>query len=103
MAERSACRRTVRCHEHWLARLNVNEPEHSGDRILEISEIHRQQKSRLSAEMPACGTGAILIITDHDVRSLYLDLRRNLTGYRAKHGISAEIVDIDGTGVLWRK
>ena len=23
--------------------------------------------------------------------------------YRAKHGISAEIVDIDGTGVLWRK
>jgi hypothetical protein len=50
--------------------------------------------------MPACGTGAILIITDHDVRSLYLDLRRNLTGYRAKYGISAEIVDIDGTGVL---
>ena len=44
-----------------------------------------------------------MIITDHDVRSLYLDLRRNLTGYGAKHGISAEIVDIDGTGVLWRK
>ena len=31
---------------------------------------------------PACEAGAILTITDHDVRSLYLDLlRRNLTRY----------------------
>lgn len=38
--------------------------------------------SRLSAEVPACETGAILTITDHDVRSLYLDLlRRNLTRF----------------------
>lgn len=26
-----------------------------------------------------------------------------VTDYRSQHGISAEIVEIDGTGVLWRK
>ena len=26
-----------------------------------------------------------------------------VTDYRAEHGVSADIVDIDGTGVLWRK
>jgi O-methyltransferase len=29
--------------------------------------------------------------------------RQAVTDYRAKHGISAAIVEIDGTGVLWRK
>ena len=29
--------------------------------------------------------------------------RKAVTDYRARHGISAPIVDIDGTGVLWRK
>jgi O-methyltransferase len=29
--------------------------------------------------------------------------KQAVTEYRAKHEISAEIVDIDGTGVLWRK
>lgn len=29
--------------------------------------------------------------------------RKAVTDYRSKHGISADIVDIDGTGVLWRK
>jgi O-methyltransferase len=29
--------------------------------------------------------------------------RQAVTDYRAKHGVSAEIVEIDGTGVLWRK
>lgn len=29
--------------------------------------------------------------------------RKAVTDFRARHGISAEIVDIDGTGVLWRK
>jgi O-methyltransferase len=41
--------------------------------------------------MPACGTGAILTITDHDVRSLYLDLlRRNLTRYGMHERMPAE-------------
>jgi O-methyltransferase len=29
--------------------------------------------------------------------------KKAVTDYRAKHGITAEIVEIDGTGVLWRK
>ncbi|MGV9800275.1 TylF/MycF/NovP-related O-methyltransferase [Mycobacterium sp. NPDC003449] len=29
--------------------------------------------------------------------------RQAVTDYRAEHGISADIVEIDGTGVLWRK
>jgi len=29
--------------------------------------------------------------------------RQAVTDYRAKHGVTAEIVEIDGTGVLWRK
>jgi hypothetical protein len=32
-----------------------------------------------------------------------MQFEQAVTDYRAKHGISAEIVDIDGTGVLWRK
>lgn len=53
-----------------------------GERILEYSSTRVQLVSRLSAEVRACETGAILTITDRDVRSLYLDLlRRNLTRY----------------------
>jgi O-methyltransferase len=29
--------------------------------------------------------------------------RKAVSDYRAKHGVSAEIVDIDGSGVRWRK
>ncbi|AGB20789.1 Macrocin-O-methyltransferase (TylF) [Mycobacterium sp. JS623] len=29
--------------------------------------------------------------------------RQAVTDYRAKHGVSAQIVEIDGTGVFWRK
>ncbi len=29
--------------------------------------------------------------------------KKAVTDYRTKHGITAEIVEIDGTGVLWRK
>ncbi len=49
---------------------------------MENCETRRRWASRLSAEVPAYEIGAVLNVTDYDVRSLYLDLiRRNLTRY----------------------
>ena len=58
--------------------------------MLENCESRRRWTSRLSAEMPACEIGAVLTVTDYDVRSLYLDLlRRNLTRYGMHEQIPA--------------
>jgi O-methyltransferase len=43
--------------------------------------------------------GGFCIIDDYNV----IACRQAVTDYRVKHGVSAEIVEIDGSGVLWRK
>jgi O-methyltransferase len=49
---------------------------------------------------PRLSPGGFCIIDDY----LQYDMcRQAVTDYRAKHGISAEIVDIDWTAVVWRK
>jgi O-methyltransferase len=54
----------------------------------------------LEALYPRLAPGGFCIIDDyHDLKPC----RQAVTDYRAEHGITAEIVDIDGTGVLWRK
>ena len=83
------CRRTVRCHEPTRpaefepdapAIGSWKTPEHAVDESLDSAPVE-----------PACETGAILTITDYDVRSLYLDLlRRNLTRYGMHERMPAE-------------
>ena len=55
-------------------------PEHAANESLDSAPVE-----------PACETGAILTITDYDVRSLYLDLlRRNLTRYGMHERVPAD-------------
>ena len=54
----------------------------------------------LDALYPRLSPGGFCIIDDYH----WLEAcRQAVTDYRAKHGVSAEIVEIDGTGVMWRK
>jgi O-methyltransferase len=63
-------------------------------------DLYESTIQALDALYPRLSPGGFCIIDD------YLAVKaceQAVTDYRAKHGISAEIVDIDGTGVLWRK
>jgi O-methyltransferase len=54
----------------------------------------------LDALYRGCPPGVFCIIDDYKALK---SCRKAVSDYRAKHGVSAEIVEIDGTGVLWRK
>jgi O-methyltransferase len=63
-------------------------------------DLYESTIQALDALYPRLSPGGFCIIDD------YLSVKaceQAVTDYRAKHGISAEIVDIDGSGVLWRK
>jgi len=54
----------------------------------------------LDALYPRLSPGGFCIIDDyHAIEAC----RTAVTDYRAEHGVTAEIIDIDGSGVLWRK
>ena len=63
-------------------------------------DLYESTIQALDALYPRLSAGGFCIVDD------YLAVKaceQAVTDYRAKHGISAPIVDIDGTGVLWRK
>ena len=63
-------------------------------------DLYESTIQALDALYPRLSPGGFCIVDD------YLAVKaceQAVTDYRAKHGISAEIVNIDGTGVLWRK
>jgi O-methyltransferase len=63
-------------------------------------DLYESTIQALDALYPRLSPGGFCIVDD------YLAVKaceQAVTDYRAKHGISAEIVDIDGTGVFWRK
>jgi O-methyltransferase len=63
-------------------------------------DLYESTMQGLDALYPRLSPGGFCIVDD------YLAVKpceQAVTDYRAKHGISAEIVDIDGTGVFWRK
>jgi len=63
-------------------------------------DLYESTIQALDALYPRLSPGGFCIVDD------YLAVKaceQAVTDYRTKHGISAEIVDIDGTGVLWRK
>lgn len=63
-------------------------------------DLYESTIQALDALYPRLSSGGFCIIDD------YLAVKaceQAVTDYRTKHGITEEIVDIDGTGVLWRK
>lgn len=63
-------------------------------------DLYESTIQALDALYPKLSPGGFCIIDDyHAIHAC----QQAMTDYRASHGISAEIVEIDGTGVLWRK
>lgn len=62
-------------------------------------DLYESTIQALDALYPRLSPGGFCIIDDYGI----VACRQAVTDYRAKHGISAEIIDIDGCGVLWRK
>jgi O-methyltransferase len=62
-------------------------------------DLYESTIQALDALYPRLSPGGFCIIDDYVIKAC----RQAVTDYRAEHGVSAEIVDIDGTGVLWRK
>ncbi len=63
-------------------------------------DLYESTIQALDPLYPRLSPGGFCIIDDyHAVKAC----RQAVTDYREQHGISAEIVEIDGTGVFWRK
>lgn len=63
-------------------------------------DLYESTIQALDGLYPRLSDGGFCIIDDyHPIDAC----RQAVTDYRTKHGITAEIVEIDGTGVLWRK
>jgi O-methyltransferase len=63
-------------------------------------DLYESTIQALDALYPRLSPGGFCIVDDYQAVTA---CEQAVTDYRAKHGVSAEIVDIDGTGVLWRK
>jgi O-methyltransferase len=63
-------------------------------------DLYESTIQALEALYPRLSPEGFCIVDDYQVVKA---CRQAVTDYRTQHGISAEIVDIDGTGVLWRK
>ena len=62
-------------------------------------DLYESTIQALDALYPRLSPGGFCIIDDYVTTMA----RKAVTDYREKHGVSAEIVDIDGSGALWRK
>jgi len=63
-------------------------------------DLYESTIQPLDALYPRLSPGGFCIIDDYfGIKAC----RQAVTDYRAKHGVSAEIVHIGGTGALWRK
>jgi O-methyltransferase len=63
-------------------------------------DLYESTIQALDALYPRLSPGGFCIVDDYQAVKA---CEQAVTDYRAKHGVSADIVDIDGTGVLWRK
>ncbi len=78
-------------------------PDAPIDRIAVLrldGDLYESTIQALDALYPRLSPGGFCIIDDYHAITA---CRQAVTDYRAKHGVSAEIVDIDQTGALWRK
>ncbi|GBE68203.1 methyltransferase MtfB [Mycobacterium sp. MFM001] len=62
-------------------------------------DLYESTIQSLNALYPRLSSGGFCIIDDYMIKGC----RQAVTDYRTKHRVSAEIVDIDGSAVLWRK
>jgi O-methyltransferase len=62
-------------------------------------DLYESTIQALDGLYPRLSAGGFCIIDDYNLPYC----RQAVADYREKHGISAEIVDIDGSGALWRK
>jgi O-methyltransferase len=62
-------------------------------------DLYESTIQALDALYPRLSPGGFCIIDDYHIKAC----RQAVADYRAKHGVSGEIVDIDGWGALWRK
>jgi len=63
-------------------------------------DLYESTIQALDGLYPRLSPGGFCIIDDYHAM---VPCRQAVTDFRAKHAISADIVDIDGSGVLWRK
>ncbi|WP_445160713.1 TylF/MycF/NovP-related O-methyltransferase [Mycobacterium sp. Dal123C01] len=63
-------------------------------------DLYESTIQALDGLYPRLSSGGYCIIDDYHALKA---CEQAVADYREKHGISAEIVEIDGTGVLWRK
>jgi O-methyltransferase len=63
-------------------------------------DLYESTIQALDALYPRLSPGGFCVIDDYRAVNA---CEQAVTDYRTKHGISADIVDIDGSGVLWRK
>jgi O-methyltransferase len=63
-------------------------------------DLYESTIQALDALYPRLSSGGFCIIDDYHV---FRACEQAVADYRQQHGITAEIVEIDGTGVLWRK
>jgi O-methyltransferase len=62
-------------------------------------DLYESTIQALHALYPRLSPGGFCIIDDYSFKAC----RQAVTDYRRQHDISAEVVDIDGSAVLWRK
>ncbi|ORB61086.1 TylF/MycF/NovP-related O-methyltransferase [Mycolicibacterium tusciae] len=62
-------------------------------------DLYESTIQTLDALYPRLSPGGFCIVDDYSIPAC----RQAVAEYRAKQRISAEIIDIDGTGALWRK
>ncbi len=63
-------------------------------------DLYESTIQALDALYPRLSSGGYCIIDDYHAIAA---CRQAVTDYRSQHGVTAEIEEIDGTGVLWRK
>lgn len=63
-------------------------------------DLYESTIQALDALYPRLSSGGFCIIDDYHAIDA---CRQAVAGYRTAHGITAQIEEIDGTGVLWRK
>jgi O-methyltransferase len=63
-------------------------------------DLYESTIQALDSLYPRLSSGGFCVIDDYHAIDA---CRRAVTDYRAQHGVTAQIEEIDGTGVLWRK
>ncbi|PLV44243.1 macrocin-O-methyltransferase, partial [Mycobacterium tuberculosis variant microti OV254] len=90
----------VRFVPGWFKDTLANAPIEQISVLRLDGDLYESTIQALDALYPRLSSGGFCIIDDYHALK---PCEQAVADYREKHGITAEIVEIDGTGVLWRK